>query len=93
MEYRVLFLFSFLSLSYGFEEFAETLELAKPSSDGIYEFELVVEEKLTMSTDGKNGAVEVLDYDPDDFNTVWTFLNKQLGVFILRSLILKMVPN
>lgn len=74
MEYRLLLLFSVLSFIHGFEEYATPLELSKPRPDGIYEFELIVEEKLTMSTDGKNGEVQVFDYDPDEFDTVWKIL-------------------
>ena len=48
-----------------YSEFAEPLKLATPQPNGVYEFELIISEKLTMSTDGENGHVEVLDYDPD----------------------------
>lgn len=53
-----------------YSEFAEPLKLAVPRSDGIYEFELVITEKLTMSTDGENGKVQVLDYNPDQYQSV-----------------------
>uniref|UniRef100_A0AC34EZQ9 Uncharacterized protein n=1 Tax=Panagrolaimus sp. ES5 TaxID=591445 RepID=A0AC34EZQ9_9BILA len=53
-----------------YSEFAEPLKLATPRPDGIYEFELVITEKLTMSTEGKNGKVQVLDYDPDHFHSM-----------------------
>uniref|UniRef100_A0A914PCG7 Plastocyanin-like domain-containing protein n=1 Tax=Panagrolaimus davidi TaxID=227884 RepID=A0A914PCG7_9BILA len=53
-----------------YSEFAEPLKLAIPRSDGIYEFELVITEKLTMSTDGENGKVQVLDYNPDQYQSM-----------------------
>uniref|UniRef100_A0A7E4WDQ7 Plastocyanin-like domain-containing protein n=1 Tax=Panagrellus redivivus TaxID=6233 RepID=A0A7E4WDQ7_PANRE len=65
-----------LGACFAWEEFEKPLEVAKPDADGIYRFDLRLAEKLTMSTEGENGHVEVLDFEPDEINRMpWEVRN------------------
>ncbi|CAJ0569618.1 unnamed protein product, partial [Mesorhabditis spiculigera] len=58
--------FALATVILGFEEFAEPIQLAEPNKDGVYEFTLVVDSKLTMSYDREVFNYKTpVDYDPD----------------------------
>ncbi|KAH7695027.1 hypothetical protein AAVH_37919, partial [Aphelenchoides avenae] len=50
--------------------YAEPLSMAIPRHDGVYEFNLVLEHRLTMSRSLAGDRVGILDYDPH--SETWT---------------------
>lgn len=59
------FIIIFITKAYCWQKYATPLTLAKPNEDGVYEFDLVVTHKLTMSSEIEYGHVQIVDFDPE----------------------------
>uniref|UniRef100_A0A183CEP0 Multicopper oxidase n=1 Tax=Globodera pallida TaxID=36090 RepID=A0A183CEP0_GLOPA len=60
----------YCTLSDGWSLYETAVQLGHPSAKGVYEFELLVEPKLSMSVEHEHGELSIHDYEPDGM--AWT---------------------
>uniref|UniRef100_A0A915DRW0 Uncharacterized protein n=1 Tax=Ditylenchus dipsaci TaxID=166011 RepID=A0A915DRW0_9BILA len=62
---HLIFILLALNFVSCFHRYVPQLQMAIPNKNGIYEFEFVLEHKLTMSRSLRNGRQAIMDYYPD----------------------------
>ncbi|KAI6197103.1 hypothetical protein M3Y94_01185400 [Aphelenchoides besseyi] len=62
--------FSLLSLAFSWRLYEEPIQILEPNQNGVYEIDLVIEHKISMTRKKGKHEIQVVDYDP--MSSQWT---------------------